>query len=393
MAFFRSPEQLPVPPDIDGIIPENIPLFINSYPLRLQNRYLPECLEFRAKLDKFTRELLLARRQFEPDPMDSIGVSLLSRNMLLPKNVERLDHVFDFIASILVVPDNGRVSAVAVMENPLFGIESRIDRYVETGVGKTALALNILGIPDFLDKLPPFRPDHLATTDEFSPLILSPTDDRKNISIVSLDFSYAGLFEGQLVTSPIMGAEGFDGQSDIARSTTRAKVALAGYKYDRRVPEVSRYYTTSAKKIFLDRKLFVPKDSLIPLTRLVVVNYVPNAQINRMLTDDLSSKATSSVNYMNIDSEAWVALEEVLPEQAEMVATLLFSHNPLYNPSPTWHIDRIRHNTTIQEIQQYLPQRVAYLYVYPGGNGFIASSAQLLFQREASLIREWLGKK
>lgn len=390
MAFSRFPEQLPVPPDIADVVPENIPLFIDSYPLQLQRRYLPECLEFRAKLDKFTRELLLARRQFEPDSADSIGVSLLSRNMLLPKNVERLDRVVDFIASILVVPDDGRAIAIAIMENPLFGIESGIDRYVETGVGKTALTLNILGIPDFLDKLPPFRPDHLVTTDEFSPLILSPTETREDVGIVSLDFSYAGLFEGQLVASPIMGAEGFDGQSDIARSVTRAKTASAGYKYDRRVPEISKYYTTSAKKIFLDRKLFVPKDSLIPLTRLVAVNYVANAQISRMLTDNLSSKATSSVHFMNIDSEAWVALEEVSPEQAEMAATSLFLHNPLYHPSPTWRIDRIHHNATIQEIQQYLPRRVAYLYVYPGENGFMASSAQLLFQGETSLIRDWI---
>lgn len=213
----------------------------------------------------------------------------------------------------------------------------------------------------------------------------------EDISILSLDLTYAGLSGGNLVVSPIMGVEGFDGQSDIARYVARAKTAEVGLSYDRKNPMMSRYYINSAKRIFVDSSLFVSKDTIVPLTKVVVVNYINDNGLNRKQLSHFQHKPPMHLQMVTDESGPWVAFDIERRDEAQKTSLLLLSNNPIYHSSPTWSgVDKDLHVKTIREISDKLPIEVAYLYIFLGVNGYSPQTAAVVFATGAKFIRQWM---
>lgn len=371
------------PNDVE-ISQETQRLFSSTYPPYLKGRYAPECFAHRMKYDRFYRDLLLNYRQLIPEAHDEVGATLLSRNLLLPSKPEKFVHMFDMIASILVVDKLGQKNAVAIVENPSFGNPEGTIAQRDSGVGKTALALELLGIPNFLDRLPAFTYDKLITENDFPPTILFPQQQMTKLS--SLDLSYIGVIDNTLLSIPIEGIIP-DSQWDIARSATRAMVVGSGLSYERYHPNIRSYQTNCAKKVLLERNLFIPKDAQIPLTHLITINLIPSPQMSLILQKEFGQKP---VNFTRINDTSWVALEELPQDLGRDLAKKMFLSNPLYHVSPFWRVDKTHHDETVMALEKHLPDRVACLYIYPGANGYIPGNAQSIFQAEAKLVKEWL---
>lgn len=233
-------KDLAISPDLLAIETPNLEYFISTFPHDLRQRYSTISLEFRSKLHERTRQLLLERRLHESSGVDEVSFALLSKNLLLPKRISDLNSAFDCIASVLATKRNGQLEATLIMENPSYGRANGLE-YHEGGVGKTTLALAILDIPQPLNKLPPFQLNQMVELQNFSPILLDSPTKPPTFKVIALDLAYLGLHSGQLISTPIMGVEGLDGQSDIARSMARSKTKEVGVPYDRRRPDISRY--------------------------------------------------------------------------------------------------------------------------------------------------------
>lgn len=376
-------------PDIFHTNPDNPQTFLNVYPPDLRERYPEECLLFRATYDQLFREFLLDRRQLRPEEHDEIGTILLSRNLLLPSRPERFTRMFDVIASILTVKNSDHETAVALVENPAYGRPAGIIAQRDSGVGKTSLTLKLLGIPNFIDQLPPFTPERTAVLEDFPIIMLSHQQDQQKIKIISLDLSYAGLFDGKLMATSIQGVMA-DSQWDVARNATRVMAVKSLSSYEPHNPNIRNYQIACSKRIVLDRDLFTSQNTLVPLTHLVITNFIYDSHMNQVQQEEIQRKPTSLVGAVQINHTDWVALEELPGDQGSFLAKQVFSQNPLYHTSPFWRINKKHHQHTIEALGQYLPRRVACLYIYPGEKGYTPENAQPIFQAGASLIKEWL---
>lgn len=369
------------------ILQEAQQLFSSTYPPLLKERYTPECFAHRAKHEKFYRELLLDYRQFVPEAHDEIGTTLLSRNLLLPSKPEKFTQMLDMIASVLALDNHGQKKAVTIVEDPSYGKPQGMIAQRDSGAGKTALTLELLGIPNLMDQLPAYTSDKVVATDNFPLTILSP--QQQTVKLISLDVSYVGIMDDTLVSMPIEGIMP-DSQWDIARSTTRAMAVQSAQNYEPYHPSIRSYQTNLAKKILLDRNIFISKDLQIPLTHLITINFISDPQMSRMQQKEFGQKPVSSMHFTGINGTSWVALEELPQDRGSDLAKKMFFSNPLYHNSPFWHVDKTHHRNTVLALENYLPNRVACLYVYPGENGYTPDNAQSIFQAEAKLVREWI---
>lgn len=381
---------------------EEIAAFLSVYPQELLSRYSLHNLATRARVNARVRNLFDFRKEKEPHSKTLIDKIQSLPNLMFPTRIGELRHSWDSIASALVKEVNGTKSALVIMENVQYTKATTPSGYYEPGVGKTALSLTILGVTDFTERLPLFPPPGVRPKEEdFQTVIVCP-DQSKDIKIIALDRTYAGLSEDQrLVVSPVSGVIAGDGQQDVARYAVRVLAAKAGREFSRTSQPDSDYYPLATHNVLLSTSLFETLDSQVPWKGTLGINFIRNLQIAELQRRQLESRGVRIHQIQNMDNSAWIALE-INDNSSEVTdkMLLLIKDNPLYHPSPAWAgIDSRRQGQpginpdhqikTMGAIKDYLPDHLAFLYIYPGGSNYSANTAPQIFQQSAAEILDW----
>lgn len=318
--------------------------FAHTFPQALGDRYSNDCLARRELQHQLYADILGSK---EP-------------NLLIPFHSEKLDQLFDFIGCVLIFESNNQKKALAIVENPL---NSR-----PGGVGKTSLAMKLVGASIQPNSLPDIINNSTIDPQNFQPAFLE-LENTHSLQIASLDLAFAGLIENQLSVAPILGLKA-DTQWDIARNLTRIKALEQNMDYDRTIPYIRQYQTELAKKIVIPDKLFLPKDTTIPITKLLVVNYWESSV-------DVLTTIKPQINL-------------IVNQEKQNISQQIFKSNPIYHPSSFWQIDEFKHQLTIEKIANYLPQDVASLNIYPNALHLSSDAFSNLYQDAAKLIVTWI---